>query len=86
MQETLGNRIRRLKTELGFTIHHLAVALLVTPETIQKLENDDFATVPRSWVTKISNLAGLEPGELVRDTNVKYYDPGRQVHVIKPPS
>lgn len=85
MEETLGNRIRRLRTELGFTIHHFAVALLVTPESIQKLENDDFSTVPRGWLTKISSLAGLGPGELVRDTNVKYYDPGRQVHVIKQP-
>lgn len=59
------------------------MALLVPPETIQKLENDDFQTIPRNWVTKISNLTGSEPGELVRDTNMKYYDPGRQVYVVK---
>jgi len=83
MEETLGTKIRRLRTELGFTIHHLAVALLVTPETIQKLESDDYKEVPRGWLSKICSLTGLEPGQLVKGTNVRYYDPGRQVHVIK---
>ena len=84
MEQTLGTRIRTLRTERGFTIHHFAVALLVPPETIQKLENDDYPTIPRNWVAKISSLTGLEPGELVRESNVKYYDPGRQVYVLNP--
>ncbi len=58
------------------------MALLVPPESIQKLENDDFDEVPRGWLTKISSLVGLEPGQLVRDSNVRYYDPARQVHVL----
>lgn len=82
--ETLGSRIRRLRTELGFTIHHLAVAILVTPDAIQKLENDDFSEVPRAWLAKISALTGHETGQVVGKSNVHYYDPGRQVYVLHP--
>ncbi len=82
MEETLGMRIRRLRTEVGFTIHHLAVALLVPPDTIQRLEHDDFADVPRSWLAKIAALTGCETREVVQQTNVHYYDPARQVYVL----
>lgn len=80
--ESLGSRIRRLRSELGFTIHHLAVALLVTPDTIQKLEDDGFKEIPRGWLMKISALTGCETKEVVGQTNVKYYDPARQLYVL----
>ena len=81
--ESVGTRIRRLRSELGYTIHHLAVALLVTPDTIQKLEDDAFKEIPRGWLAKISSLTGCETREGVEQSNVKYYDPGRQVYVLK---
>ncbi len=82
MEETLGMRIRRLRAEAGFTIHHLAVALLVPPETIQRLEQDDFRDVPRGWMAKIAALTGCETKDVVSQTSVHYYDPSRQVYVL----
>jgi transcriptional regulator with XRE-family HTH domain len=80
--ESLGSRIRRLRSELGFTIHHFAVALLVTPDTIQKLEDNAFKEVPRRWLLRISALTGYETKELLDGTNLKYYDPGRQFYIL----
>lgn len=84
MEETLGSRVRRLRTELGFTIHHIAVALLVTPDMVQRLENDDFKEIPRGWLAKLSSLSGLETSQIVEQTNIRYYDPGRQIYVLGP--
>lgn len=83
--ETLGTKIRRLRSEVGFTIHHFAVALLVTPDTIQKLEDDAFKEIPRGWLAKIAALTGRETREVVGQTNVHYYDPARQVYVLHGP-
>lgn len=82
-EETLGSRIQRFRSELGYTIHHLAVALLVTPDAIQKLENDDFKEVPRGWLVKISALTGHETSQLIQNANIHYYDPARQLYVLK---
>jgi transcriptional regulator with XRE-family HTH domain len=81
--ETLGSKIRRLRSELGFTVHHLAVALVVTPDTIQKLEDDGFKEIPRRWLTKIAALTGVETKHVVEVTNIKYYDPPRQMYILE---
>ena len=82
-EESVGTRIRRLRSEVGFTIHHLAVALLVPPDTIQKLEDNAFKEIPRGWLAKIAALTGCETRQVVEQSNVKYYDPARQVYVLK---
>lgn len=80
--ESLGTKIRRLRSEVGFTIHHLAVALLVTPDCIEKLEEDGYKEIPRRWLTKIAALTGCETKTVLEQTNLKYYDPARQVYVL----
>ena len=82
-EESVGTRIRRLRSELGFTIHHLAVALLVPPDTIHKLEDNAFKEIPRGWLAKIAALTGCETRQVVEQSNVKYYGPARQVYVLK---
>ncbi|MGE0488789.1 MAG: helix-turn-helix domain-containing protein [Vulcanimicrobiota bacterium] len=81
--ESIGERIRHKRNEHGFDLCHYAVALLVTPETIQKIENDEFSDLPRHWLTRIAALNGLETKELIKDTNIHFYDPSRQVYVLR---
>lgn len=83
MSESLGERIRQRRTGQGFEVQHLAVALLVPPEAIRKLENDELPEVPREWLVKVAALTGLETRELIKDTNVHYYEPLRQIYVLR---
>ncbi len=81
--ESIGERIRSKREELGFDRHHYAVALLVPPDTITQLEADHFKEIPRRWLTRIASLSGLETKDLLAETNVHFYDHQRQVYVLR---
>ncbi len=55
---TLGNRIRQAREEHGYRLQDLAVALLTTPATVARMEEDREAEISVGAIEVLANLTG----------------------------
>ncbi len=55
---TLGERIRQAREEHGYRHQDLAVALLTTPATVARMEQDQEAEIPVVAIEVLAHLTG----------------------------
>jgi transcriptional regulator with XRE-family HTH domain len=57
---TLGNRIRLAREEHGYRLQDIAVALLTTPATVARMEQDLEDEIPVIAIEKLAHLTGYQ--------------------------
>jgi transcriptional regulator with XRE-family HTH domain len=57
---TLGNRIRRAREEHGYRLQDLAVALLITPDMVSRMEQDLEPEIPVRAIEVLAHLTGYQ--------------------------
>lgn len=63
---TLGKRIRQAREEHGYRLQDLAIALLTTPATVARMEDDLEEEIPVGAIEKLAYLTGYEsPGDFL---------------------
>lgn len=55
---TLGNRIRQAREEHGYRLQDLAVALLTTPATVARMEQDQEEEISVQAIEKLAQITG----------------------------
>lgn len=83
---TLGKRIRQAREEHGYRLQDLAVALLTTPATITRMENDEEAEIPVPSIEKLAILTGYNSsGDFLAKCENYAVDPERNMLLIAEP-
>lgn len=57
---TLGKRIRQAREEHGYRLQDLAVALLTTPATVARMEDDEEEEIPVVAIEKLAQITGYQ--------------------------
>lgn len=65
MNDTLGSRIRNLRTKKGLSMDDLAKVINSSRQTIYKYENGIVTEIPPSKLQSIANLLGCSPAYLM---------------------
>lgn len=78
----LGQSIKELREQHDFRVQDFAVALLVSPNAVKRLENNEFREIRQRWIQTIASLTGRQSSEIT-EGRVHYFDPARQVYVLR---
>ncbi len=65
LHETFGQHIRRLRTELGFSVRHLAGLISVDPTYLSRVENDRFDAPGEDVLTRLAVALKQDPDVLL---------------------
>ena len=61
---TIGDKIKRLREEMGLTQDEVATAVDTTPQNIYKYEKGIISNIPLAKIEKLASLFGVTPWEL----------------------
>ena len=83
MSQTIGERIKRLRTEKGFSRQRFADAVGVNRSTILRYENGEIEGIPVKTISKMADVLNVDPVYLALGyTDMIVYDEKTELQFV----